>query len=101
MAEIPSDIGHALSRLDQHRNRRQLFLISTPVLSLISFSGISAPKFSKKILSEEIAYNEASGAPKKTAFAEGNRHDDVHTRELNHAGVRETERSASPRVGLP
>jgi hypothetical protein len=47
MAEILSDIGHALSRLDQHRNRQQLYLISTGSSSY-SFSGNRAAKFSKK-----------------------------------------------------
>jgi hypothetical protein len=47
MAEIPSDIGHALSRLGQHRNRQQPYLISTGSTSY-SFSGNRAPKFSKK-----------------------------------------------------
>jgi hypothetical protein len=47
MVEIPSDIGHALSRLDQHRNRQQLYLISTGSFSY-SFSGNRAAKFSKK-----------------------------------------------------
>jgi hypothetical protein len=48
MAEIPSDIGHALSRLDQHRNRQQPYLIST-ASSSYSFSGNRAAKFLKKL----------------------------------------------------
>jgi len=35
MAEITPDIGHALSRPDQRRNRQQPYLISTGVLPLI------------------------------------------------------------------
>jgi hypothetical protein len=48
MAKIASDIGHALSRPDQHRNRLQLYLLSIG-FPLICFSGNGAAKFSKKI----------------------------------------------------
>src|SRR5262249_56326824 len=50
MAEIPSDIDHALSRLDQHRNRHQPLLLSTGSSSYsYCFSGKRAAKFSKKM----------------------------------------------------
>jgi hypothetical protein len=49
MAKITLDLGHALSRLDQHRNRQQPYLISTGSSSY-SFSGNCAAKFPKKFL---------------------------------------------------
>jgi hypothetical protein len=47
MAKINLDIGHALSREDQRRNRRNPIFISQS-FPLMSFSGNRAAKFSKK-----------------------------------------------------
>jgi hypothetical protein len=47
MAKINLDIGHALSREDQRRNRRNSIFISQS-FPLMSFSGNRAAKFSKK-----------------------------------------------------
>jgi hypothetical protein len=52
MAKITLDFGHALSRLDQHRNRQQPYLISTGSSSY-SFYGNRAAKFPKKMNTSE------------------------------------------------
>jgi hypothetical protein len=49
MAKINLDIGHALSREDQRRNRPNPIFISQS-FPLMSFSGNRAAKFSKKMI---------------------------------------------------